>query len=205
MAAVYDGEGAVSRIRAVLLTLGVMGRILGINGSIRPRSSADRALAFTFQVLEAAGAQCEAFEIGSLPLLDGRPDEQYPPTVGAFRAACSAADGFVITVPSFHGAMPGALKNALDFIDLPHAGGKPFAIIGIAGGDAEPGVTDVARVMRHIGGIAAVPDVVISRASEHWGPGDAPANASVKIAIAKVAEDLVAMVALRAAGQLPQP
>jgi NAD(P)H-dependent FMN reductase len=180
-------------------------RILGINGSVRARSSADRALRFTLRVLESAGAQCEVFEIGSLPLLDGRPEEQYPAAVGAFRAACEAADAFVITVPSVHGGMPGGLKNALDFIDVPHAGGKPFALIGIAGGDAEPGVTDVAKVMRHIGGIAAVPDVVISRASEHWGPGDDPANASVKISIAKVAEDLLAMAELRAAGKLPQP
>ena len=182
-----------------------MTRILGINGSIRPRSSADRALSFAMKALEAGGAQCEAFEIGSLPLLDGRPDEQCPAAVAAFRAACEAADAFLIAVPSYHGSVPGGLKNALDFIDLPQAGGKPFALIGIAGGDAEPGVTDVARVLRHIGGIAAVPDVVISRASEHWGPGDEPANASVKIAIAKVAEDLLAMCELRAAGKLPQP
>ena len=182
-----------------------MARILGINGSIRPRSSADRALNYIFKALEAAGAQCESFEIGSLPLLDGRPDEQYPAAVSAFRAACIAADAFVIAVPSYHGAMPGGLKNALDFIDLPHAGGKPFALIGIAGGDAEPGVTDVSRVMRHIGAVAAVPDVVISRASEHWGPGEEPANANVKIAIAKVAEDLLVMAALRSEGRLPQP
>jgi len=182
-----------------------MTRILGINGSIRPNSTADRALKFTFKALEAAGAQCEAFEIGSLPLLDGRPDDQYPATVSAFRAACTAADAFVITVPSYHGAMPGGLKNALDFIDLPHAGGKPYALIGVAGGDAEPGVTDVARVMRHIGGIAAVPDVVISRSGEHWGPGEQPTNASVKIAIAKVSEDLLMVAELRAAGKLPQP
>ncbi|MGB4862402.1 MAG: NADPH-dependent FMN reductase [Tepidiformaceae bacterium] len=182
-----------------------MTRILGINGSIRPNSTADRALKFTFKALEAAGAQCEAFEIGSLPLLDGRPDDQYPATVSAFRAACTAADAFVITVPSYHGAMPGGLKNALDFIDLPHAGGKPYALIGVAGGDAEPGVTDVARVMRHIGGIAAVPDVVISRSGEHWGPGEQPTNASVKIAIAKVSEDLLVVAELRAAGKLPQP
>lgn len=182
-----------------------MTRILGINGSIRPGSSADRALQFTLKALEAAGAQCETFEIGSLPLLDGRPDDQYPAAVGAWRAACAAADGFVIAVPSYHGAMPGGLKNALDFIDMPHAGGKPFAIIGIAGGDAEPPVTDVVRVMRHIGAVAAVPDVVISRASDHWGPGEAPANASVKIAIAKVAEDLAVLAALRTSGELPQP
>jgi NAD(P)H-dependent FMN reductase len=180
-------------------------RILGLNGSIRPHSSADRALQFALRALEANGAQCETFEFGSLPALDGRPDEQYPATVGAWRAACTAADGFIFTVPSYHGAVPGALKNALDFIDLPHAAGKPFALIGIAGGDAEPGVTDVARVMRHIGAIAAVPDVVISRAGQHWGPGDEPSNKSVAMAIAKVAADLVALCQLGAEGKLPQP
>jgi NAD(P)H-dependent FMN reductase len=180
-------------------------RILGINGSVRARSTADRALRFTMRALEANQAQCEAFEIGSLPVLDGRPDDQYPATVAAWRAACEAADGFVLTIPSYHGAMPGGLKNALDFIDEPHVGGKPFALIGIANGDAEPGVTDVARVLRHIGGVAAVPDVVISRASEHWGPGDEPADASVKITIAKIAKDLVTLAELRAAGKLPAP
>ncbi len=180
-------------------------RILGLNGSIRARSSADRALRFAFKALEAEGAHCETFEIGSLPLLDGRADDQYPAAVGAFRAACEAADAFVFTVPSYHGAAPGALKNALDFIDMPQAGGKPFAVIGIAAGDAEPGVTDVARVMRHIGAIAGVPDVVISRAGEHWGAGDEPANTSVKIAIAKVAADLMLLCELRSRGKLPQP
>jgi FMN reductase len=180
-------------------------RVLGINGSIRPGSSADRALRFALRALEANGAHCETFEIGSLPVLDGRPDDQYPATVAAWRAACEAADALVITVPSYHGAAPGGLKNALDYIDAPQAGGKPFAVIGIAGGDAEPGVTDVTRVMRHIGAIAAVPDVVISRAGEHWGPGDQPANKSVAFAIGKVAEDLIAICALRAEGKLPQP
>jgi NAD(P)H-dependent FMN reductase len=180
-------------------------RILGINGSIRAGSSADRALRYTLQALGSQGAQCETFEIGSLPVLDGRPDDQYPATVATFRAACEAADAFVFTVPSYHGAAPGGLKNALDFIDLPHAGGKPFAVIGIAGGDAEPGVTDVTRVMRHSGGIAGGPDVVISRASEHWGPGEEPANANVKLAIQKVAADLVALCNLRAEQKLPQP
>lgn len=180
-------------------------RILGINGSIRPRSSADRALQFALRALEAKGATCQAFEIVSLPLLDGRPDEQYPAAVAAWRAAVEAADALMITVPSYHGAIPGALKNALDFIDMPQVGGKPFALIGIAAGDAEPGVTDAARVMRHIGAIAAVPDVVISRAGEHWGAGEEPANASVKLAIDKVADDLLTLCALRAAGQLPQP
>ncbi|MGI8925322.1 MAG: NADPH-dependent FMN reductase [Tepidiformaceae bacterium] len=180
-------------------------RILGINGGIRAGSTADRVLRFALRALEARDAHCETFEIGALPLLDGRPDEEYPATVAAWRAACLAADALLVTVPSYHGAAPGGLKNALDFIDLPHMGGKPFAVVGAAGGDAEPGVTDVARVLRHIGGIAAVPDVVISRSGEHWGKGESPANASVAIAIEKVAEDLLTLCALREAGKLPQP
>lgn len=180
-------------------------RILGINGSIRQLSTAERALRFAMGLVAARGAQGEVFEIGGLPALDGRPDDQYPAAVAAWRAACSAADGFIFTVPSYHGAMPGSLKNALDYIDLPQAGGKPFAVIGIAGGDAEPGVTDVSRVMRHIGGIAGVMDVVISRAGEHWGAGESPANKSVAIAIDKVADDLLQLCELRASGKLPQP
>ncbi|MBI5949650.1 MAG: NAD(P)H-dependent oxidoreductase [Chloroflexi bacterium] len=180
-------------------------RVLGVNGSLRAGSTADRILRFALSVFEGNGAHCESFEIGSLPLLDGRPDDQYPATVGAWRAAAAAADALLLVVPSYHGAMPGGLKNALDFLEHPHAGGKPFAIIGAANGDAEPGVTDATRVMRHIGGIAAVPDVVISRASQHWGDGDTPANKGVAIAIGKVAEDLVALCKLRAAGRLPQP
>jgi len=180
-------------------------RVLGVNGSLRAGSTSDRILRFALSVFEGNGAQCESFEIGSLPLLDGRPDDQYPPTVGAWRAAAAAADALLLVVPSFHGAMPGGLKNALDFLNHPQAGGKPFAIIGAANGDAEPGVTDAARVMRHIGGIAAVPDVVISRAAQHWGDGDSPANKGVAIAIGKVAEDLLTLCKLRAAGRLPQP
>ena len=176
-----------------------------MNGSVRAGSTAGRALRYALKVFEGEGATCETFEIGSLPILDGRPDDQYPATVAAWRAACEAADGVVIVTPSFHGAMPGGLKNALDFADSPQFGGKPFALIGIAAGDAEPGVTDLTRVLRHIGGIAAAPDVVISRAGEHWGPGDNPANKGVAIAIAKVAEDMLSLCALRAAGQLPQP
>lgn len=180
-------------------------RILGVNGSLRAASTADRVLRFVVRALEGHGAQCETFEIGALPLLDGRPDDEYPAAVAAWRAAAHAADGFVLTVPSFHGAIPGGLKNALDYLDLPQVAGKPFAVIGVAGGDAEPGVTDTARVLRHIGGIAAVADIVISRSGEHWGRSDAPANKSVAIAVDRVAGDLVAVCNLRVEGKLPVP
>ena len=180
-------------------------RILGINGSIRAGSSAGRAMQFAFRALERTAAQCESFEIGSLPVLDGRSEDQYPASVSAWRAAAGAADGLLVVVPSFHGAIPGGLKNALDFLGVNDVAGKPFSVIGIAAGDAEPGVTDTTRVLRHIGGVAATPDVVISRSGEHWGAGDEPTNTAVAAAIEKVAADLAALGELRAQGRLPQP
>lgn len=180
-------------------------RILGINGGLRAEGSASRALKLIVRMLESADAHVETFDIGTLPLWDGREDELYPAAVAAWRAACEAADGFAITVPTFHGGMPGALKNALDFLDVPQAGGKPFALIGIAGGDAEPGVTDTSRALRHIGATAAIHDVVISRSRDHWGDGEEPANKGVVIAIAKIAEDLLSVCQLRSEGRLPQP
>lgn len=180
-------------------------RVLGIDGSAREGSTANHALRFALDALQRAGAQCETFDIACLPILDGRPDDRYPAAVSTWRATVEASDALFFAVPSYHGAIPGGLKNALDFIDAPQAGGKPFAVIGIAGGDAEPGVTDVTRVLRHIGAIATVPDVVISRASEHWGTGPTPSNAGVAIAIAKIAADLLAVCELRAAGKLPAP
>jgi len=179
-------------------------RVLGVNGSIRRGGTVDHALLLGLAALEGEGVQCETFEIGSLPLMDGR-DGDYPASVAAWRAACAAANGYLIVVANYHGGMPGVLKNALDFLTSEEAGGKPFALIGMSRGDAEPGVTDTARTLRHIGGIAGVPDVVISRSDQHWGQNRAPANPAVALALGKVAADLAALCRLHEEGKLPQP
>ncbi|GAB4335814.1 MAG: hypothetical protein Kow0010_23410 [Dehalococcoidia bacterium] len=180
-------------------------RILGINGAVERESRAGRALRFTLGLLARHSAHCETFEIGALPIRNGNSGDDYPATVAAWRAAVEAADALVLAVPTLHGAIPGALKNALDFLDGTMVEGKPFALIGISRGDAEPAVSDTARVLRHLGAVAAVPDVVISRANDHWGDGDEPANRQVAIAIERVAEGLVRLCALRAEGRLPIP
>lgn len=182
-----------------------MVRVLGINGTGRRGGTVDHALLLGLAALEGEGIQCETFEIASLPLMDGRDDADYPASVSAWRAACEVANGFLIVAANYHGGIPGVLKNALDFLSSEEAGGKPFAIIGMSRGDAEPGVTDTARVMRHLGGIAGVPDVVISRSNQHWGESEAPANPAVALALGKVASDLAALCRLHIAGDLPQP
>ena len=60
-------------------------RILGINGGIREGGAADRALRFTLEALERSDARCETFDIGCLPILDGRPEDRYSTRRGGRR------------------------------------------------------------------------------------------------------------------------
>jgi len=180
-------------------------RVLGINGSNRPGSHAARALAVALACTTEEGDLAETFEIGALPLVDGRDPDEYPAAVAAWRAAFAAADAVIIAASNFRGGVPGALKNAIDHLDPDDAAGKPIAIIGVAFGDAEPAVTDVTRFVRHLGAVTAVRDVVVSRAHQHWGDGDEPANPNVRLAIARVVSDLLAVARLRASEVLPGP
>lgn len=182
-----------------------MVQVLGINGALRPGSTADRALRHVLGLLADGGAACATFDISGLPLLDGRPEAEYPASVSEWRGACRGADGLVVATPSYHGAMPGGLKNALDFIDTAEVGGKPFLVVAVAGGDAEPAAADVTRVLRHVGGVAGAPDVVVSRAAEAWGKGELPASPEAAEAVRRAAAAFLALCRLRAEGRLPGP
>jgi NAD(P)H-dependent FMN reductase len=62
------------------------------------------------------------------PDLDG--DERTPPAaVGALRARVSAADGLIISSPEYAHGVPGAMKNALDWlVSWPDFAGKPVLL-----------------------------------------------------------------------------
>lgn len=168
--------------------------IVGVDGSLRDGSTCSRVLEFVLAEAAAAGAAVRRRTgIGILPLLDGRDAEEYPFPVKAWRESVRSASALIVVTPSYHGAIPGGLKNALDFIERSDMAGKPFAVIGVASGDAEPAVTDVTRVLRHIGGVAAVADVVISRSRERWGAGAEPADQSLAAEVRSRARDLVAL------------
>lgn len=69
-----------------------------------------------------------------LPLFDepkspqGNPDRKVSEPVAAYLAAMGEVDGFVIVTPEYNHAMPAALKNALDLLDVQLIK-KPVAIV----------------------------------------------------------------------------
>jgi NAD(P)H-dependent FMN reductase/RimJ/RimL family protein N-acetyltransferase len=103
-------------------------RILAIPGSLRARSS-NLVLLETAALLAPDGIRLEIFaEIGNIPLFN--PDRtDVPPAVSALRSSIQGADAVIFSTPEYAHGLPGALKNALDWlvsgIELT---GKPVAL-----------------------------------------------------------------------------
>ena len=92
-------------------------QILAISGSLRAASS-NTTLLRAAAVLALPPMGITLFEeISSLPAfnpdLDG---ETPPPSVSAWRRRVLAADGLLFSVPEYAHGVPGALKNALDWL-----------------------------------------------------------------------------------------
>jgi NAD(P)H-dependent FMN reductase len=106
-------------------------RILGISGSVR-RLSTNRAVIAAATQLAPSGAEVTTFD-GLLPIPAFNPDvrdSEITPAVHALRCAIDLCDAVIISSPEYAHGVPGALKNALDwlvgsgeFID------KPVAVI----------------------------------------------------------------------------
>lgn len=122
----HDGESTADRPRLV-----------GISGSLR------RASSNTMLMHEAVRAfgPCD-FAQGDirLPLYDGDlEDEGMPAAVTTLADLVRGADAVVIATPEYNKALPGGLKNALDWLSRTRPGpltGKPVAIVSAAGGNA---------------------------------------------------------------------
>ncbi|MTW16452.1 FMN reductase [Rhodoplanes serenus] len=122
--------------------------ILGIGGTPRERSSTELALRVSLAAAAANGAG--TMLLGGrdllLPLYQPGPEHQTPQSrrlVDALRRC----DGLVIASPSYHGAMSGLIKNALDYTEEVRGAGRTYldgiavGLIACAGGSQGAGQT----------------------------------------------------------------
>jgi chromate reductase len=117
-------------------------RVLGLAGSLR-RDSWNRRLLQAAATHTPATLQLEVYDrLAAVPLFDEdleQRDPAGPAGVQALRAAIAAADGLVIATPEYNHAMPGVLKNALDWLSRESPQGevlvdKPVAVLGASSG-----------------------------------------------------------------------
>ncbi len=94
-------------------------RILAISGSLRARSSNTEVLRAA-ATLAPAGVEVALFAgLASLPHFNPDLDAEgavLPPPVQEFRAQVAAADALLVCSPEYAHGVPGALKNALDWL-----------------------------------------------------------------------------------------
>lgn len=92
-------------------------RLLSLCGSLRAKSS-NRTLLEGAAALTPDGVTLAIFEgLADLPHFNPDiEDENQPASVTAFREALSKADGVIISTPEYAHGVPGALKNALDWV-----------------------------------------------------------------------------------------
>jgi chromate reductase len=112
-------------------------KVLGISGSLRHGSYNTRLLRAAADLLPP-GTELELFEgLRDIPAYVQH-EESPPASVRRLKRALRDADAILIATPEYNHSIPGALKNALDWVSRPLAGnpmmGKPALVIGASTG-----------------------------------------------------------------------
>jgi chromate reductase len=113
-------------------------RILAISGSLR-RGSYNSAL------LEAAAAECPPGAefvvwrgLADIPPYNEDLERAAPVSIAMLKCEIARSDAVLIATPEYNASVPGALKNALDWVSRPFAmnvlRGRPVAVIGASTG-----------------------------------------------------------------------
>lgn len=124
-------------------------RILAIPGSLRQQSY-NKSLLIAAAALAPPGTSVGVYEaLGEVPLFnEDVANATTPAGVVRLREAVSCADGLLIATPEYNQAVPGVVKNMIDWLSLgeSHEGleGRPVAVTGVTTG---PWGTRLAQTM----------------------------------------------------------
>jgi chromate reductase len=113
-------------------------RVLGISGSLR-RDSHNTELLRAAATLLPSGVEFELYDgLKDVPPYDADDDQSPPDAVVRLRERIALANAVLIATPEYNHSIPGALKNALDWVSRPietnTMRNKPVAVIGASTG-----------------------------------------------------------------------
>src|SRR3954467_8479179 len=151
--------------------------VLGISGSLRRDSHNTALLRHAGELFEAEGAEFEIYDgLRELPPYDEDDDvENGPEAVARIRAAVAQADAVFFTTPEYNSSIPGALKNAIDWLSRPLAENplrnKPVAVIGASTGmfGAVWAQAELRKVLAATGARVAEGEVPVGHAQTRFG------------------------------------
>jgi len=176
-------------------------RVLGLSGSLR-RESHNRALLRAAAATLPPGAELVEWDrVAELPAYDEDLDTaSVPEPVRALREAVAGADAVLVATPEYNASLPGALKNALDWISRPFATnplrGKPAAVVGASTGlfGAVWAQAEARKVLSTIGAQVLERELPVGQVHDAWAPDGTLHDPELRAALAEIVEQLVQMV-----------
>jgi chromate reductase, NAD(P)H dehydrogenase (quinone) len=174
-------------------------RILGLSGSLRRDSHNTRLLAGAERLLPA-GIELVRFDrLGAIPPFNEDDEHDTPAAVAELKAAVAAADAILLATPEYNGSIPGALKNALDWVSRPVAEtplrGKPAAVIGASTGlfGAVWAQAEARKVLATIGARVLDRELPIAQAEDALGADGRPLERDAREALSATLDELIEM------------
>jgi chromate reductase len=178
-------------------------RLLGLSGSLR-RDSHNTHLLRGVGTLLGDGVELEIFDrLGEIPPYSEDDEHDTPPAVAALKAAIAEADAVLVATPEYNASIPGALKNALDWVSRPIAStplrGKPAAVIGASTGlfGAVWAQAELRKVLSTIGARVVDRELPIAQAHETLGADGLPLERSTLEELSATLDELLELASTR--------
>ena len=177
--------------------------ILAISGSLRSGSHNTELLRLA-AAAAPAGVEVELYDgLKLVPPYDADDDvEPRPAAVAQLKGAIAEADAVLFATPEYNSSIPGALKNALDWVSRPLLGSplrnKPVAVISSSTGmfGAVWAQAELKKVLGAIGARVLDEAVTVPKAHERLAAG---ADEALEGELADLVEALAAAVEERVA------
>jgi chromate reductase len=182
-------------------------RVLGLSGSLR-RDSYNSMLLRSAADLLPTGAELEVYDgLKAIPPYDADDDgPDAPEPVTRLRAAMAEVDAVLVATPEYNASLPGALKNALDWVSRPHATnplrGKPTAVVGASTGmfGAVWSQAEMRKVLQTIGARVLDRELPVSEADERFDADGRLDDDDLRELYGEILAELAAAVEARQAG-----
>jgi len=117
-----------------------LAHIVAIAGSLRQRSF-NHALLRAMQPFVPDGSKLEIHTLRGIPVYDqDREQSDYPEAAARLKDAIAHGDGLLLASPEYNHALPGPLKNAIDWLSRPPGdrarvfAGRPVGLVGVTPG-----------------------------------------------------------------------
>ena len=183
-------------------------QVLGLCGSMKPKSATAYVIEHALQSAKQAGAEVIFYDISEhdLPFCDGRDDEStYPTSVHEFKELIRNSQGIIIGTPEYHNSFTGSLKNAIDFCGFEDFEHKMVGVIGVAGGGmgAPNAIGHLRTVMRGVGAWVLPHQVSIAHSGKIFSETGGLADPGLEKRLSKLGSEVTKYARLFAQGLLP--